>query len=212
MTDFDSADRTGPPKQTKVGRLIAEYGLGDVGAELEQRWTGEDGERDSLRTLADVFNRRMLERAMTDAGMDPLDGEVQNVYRLLTADEVSSGTRTETRARLRREGVDVETLVGDFVTYQAIRTYLKDVRDASYDRDDSGGPEAARSAIDRLIGRTTAVVEQKLRQLQSRNGFSLGTFSVQATVMVYCEGCETQYEVTALLRRGGCDCAATDLE
>ena len=212
MTDSDAADRTGAPKQTKVGRLIAEYDLGDIGVELEQRWTGEDHERDSLRTLADVFNRRLLTRAMTDAGMDLLDGEVENVYRLLTDNEVSSGTRTETEARLQREGIDVEALENDFVTYQAIRTYLKDVRDASYEQDDRGGIETVRSTFDRLIGRTTAVVEQKLQQLQSKDAFSLGTFRVQTANTVYCEDCETQYEVTTLLRRGGCDCTTDSVE
>ena len=101
-------------RRTKVVRLIEEYGLDGIGDELEQRWTGRDVERDSLRTLAAVFNQRLF--GVNMIGMDPLEGEVGNVYRLLTDDEVSSGTGTETETRLRQEGVDVEELRSDFVT------------------------------------------------------------------------------------------------
>ena len=38
---------------TKVARLIEKYELSGMGAELEAAWTGESGERTSLRDLAD---------------------------------------------------------------------------------------------------------------------------------------------------------------
>ncbi|MFC4360331.1 rod-determining factor RdfA [Halobium salinum] len=207
MTDSDSAD---PPSRTKVGRLIGEYGLDGIGEEFERRWTGQSGERDSLRTLADAFNERLLERAMRDAGMDPLEGEVENVYRLLTDEDVSRGVETEVTARLEGEGVDVERLMTDFVTYQAIRTFLKDVRGAEYEADDGDSVERARSSFARLVGRTTAVVEQKLTQLRSSDELTLGSFRVRTAITVYCEDCETQYEVDALLNAGGCECESGD--
>lgn len=210
MSDFDSADGPGDPARVKVGRLIREYSLGDVGAELEERWTGEDGERDSLRTLADAFNERLLERAMLDAGMDPITGEPENVYRILTDDDVSPGVRTETETRLEQQGLDVDTLRTDFVTYQAIRTFLREVRGASYERDAANGIDDVRSVFARLVGRTTAVVEQKLTQLRSSGRLRLGTFHVRTVVTVYCKDCETQYEVTALLDRGGCNCSEAE--
>ena len=40
-------------KNTKVARVIREYGLDGMGAKLEAEWTGEAGERTSLRDLAD---------------------------------------------------------------------------------------------------------------------------------------------------------------
>lgn len=200
MTDGTS------PRRTKVVRLFDKYDLHGVGDELERRWTGQDGERDSLRTLADAFNRQLLETAMLGAGMDPLDGEVENIYRLLTDDDVSSGTKTETETRLRQQGVDVNELRKDFVTYQAIRTYLKDVRDASYEPDTSDGVEKAQSSFDRLIGRTTSVVEQTVGQLRKNDSLRLGKFRIQTTVTVYCEDCDTQYQAATLLERGGCDC------
>lgn len=207
MADSDSTDTGGVSRRTKVGRLIDEYGLDGIGNELERRWTGETGERDSLRTLADVFNERLLERAMLDAGMSPLDGEVANAYRLLTDADVSTGVKTETEARLDRQGVDVERVRSDFVTYQAVRTYLKDVRGASYDSQTGDALERAGSSFARLIGRTTAVVEQKLDQLRSGDALTLGAFTVRTSVSVYCDDCGSEYDVVTLLERGGCDCA-----
>lgn len=206
MTDSDSSD-SGRTRRTKVVRLIEEYELEGIGDELERRWTGQKSERDSLRTLASVFNQRILAQTMTDAGMDPIDGEVQNYYRLLTGEDVSKGTRTETEMRLRQAGIDVETLGTDFVTYQSIRTFLKDIRGVSSpSQDATTSIENARTSFDRLIGRTTTVVEEKLKQFRSSGRLTLGTFHVRTSVTVYCEDCETQYDVTTILNQDGCDC------
>lgn len=201
--DLSSADKS---PTTKVARLLQKYGFDGFGDEIERRWTGQNGKRDSLRTLADVFNQRILRQTMENNGMQPLQGEVENVYELLMGDDVTSGTRTETETRLRQQGIDVEELRGDFVTYQAIRTYLKEVRGVEYDPEETDSVETARASFDRLVGRTTAVVEQKLQSLASTDKLTLGTPRVRTTVSVYCEECETQYDVTALLARGGCDC------
>lgn len=61
---------------------------------------------------------------MEDAGMDPLEGEVENAYRLLTEESVSSGVRTETRKKLERNGDGVNQVEADFVTYRVVRTDL----------------------------------------------------------------------------------------
>ena len=210
MTNTDSSEHAGTPQKIKVSRLIEEYDLSGLGEELERRWTGRSGTRDSLRTLADVFNRRLLAQVMKRAGMDPLDGEVENIYRLLTDDEVSSGVRTEAEARLRHQGIDVDELRADFVTYQAVRTYLKEVRDASYETEATDDAQDVKASFNRLIGRTTAVVEQKLDQLRSSRKLTLGTYRVRTAVTVYCNDCGSQHEVTALLERGGCECLETE--
>lgn len=197
-----------PGRDSKVATLIEEYGLEGLGAELERRWTGAEGERDGLRTLAVAFNRRLLEAAMAEAGMEPLEGEAANLYRLLTGDAATSGTRTETEARLRREGVDVDGLREAFVSYQAVRTYLTGVRGASYEPSD-GGTAAARESVEKLVGRTTAVVRRRLEQLRGE-GLTLGSFRVRTAVTVYCEDCRTRYRAGELLRRGGCDCGRED--
>ncbi|MFC5369191.1 rod-determining factor RdfA [Salinirubrum litoreum] len=206
MTDPTETDESRTVGETKVERLLAKYELDGLGAELEARWTGPPGERESLRTLATAFNRRLLEAAMRDAQLNPLAGEVENLYRQLTSDEVSRGVQTEVETRLAHRGVDVETLDSEFVTYQAIRSYLKDVRGATYETSPSDTYEQGQRQLERLIGRTTAVVEQKLEQFVGAGRLTLGSFHVQTAVTVYCEDCERQYDLSAVLAAGGCDC------
>lgn len=206
-TDTDDVNSEGKA-DNKVARLLEEYGLGsDFGDRLEELWTAEGSERESLRTLADRFNERLLESAMADAGMSTVDGEVANMYRLLTADDVSSGNRTEARRRLAENGIDVEQLERDFVTYQAIRSYLKDYRGAEYE----SGSETTRTdsvieTIQRLKSRTRSVAEKNLEQLRETGRITLGEFRLFIDISVLCEECDTQYEFVELIKRGGCEC------
>jgi hypothetical protein len=185
--------------------LIEEYELDGVGVELETRWTRQD-DRWSLRDLADWFNQQLLKKAIADAGVQPVDGEVANNYRLLADDAVSEGDRVQLRRRLEQAGIDVDTLLDDFVTYQAIRTYLKDVRDATYDYESETRTESVREQVDRLVGRTETVVDGQLTQLERKGELTIGDFRVLVDVRAYCEGCNTQYEIATLLKDGGCDC------
>lgn len=200
----DAADTV----DSKVARLIDSYDLGrSYGDSLEQRWTAEGDERESLRTLADRFNKRLLAAAMTDAGMSTVDGEVANLYRLLTDDDVSGGNRTEARRRLEQRGVDVDTLESDFVTYQAIRSYLTEYRGAEYDAgDDSTRTESVIQTIQRLKSRIRSVAEESLDQLRTTDRITLGEFRLFIDIGVLCEECDAQYGLVELLKRGGCDC------
>lgn len=132
--DDSEPGSSGP--RLKLVRLIDKHDLEGIGAELEQRWTADDEARASLRELAADFNKELLSTAMTETGRQPLDGEVDNVYRHLTTDDLSEGERTRMRRRLEREGVDVEQLRSEFVTYQAVRTYLMKYRAAKYSEPD----------------------------------------------------------------------------
>ncbi|AQL44347.1 hypothetical protein BV210_17200 [Halorientalis sp. IM1011] len=195
---------------SKVARLIDEYGLGGAyGDRLESLWTADGSERESLRALADRFNERLLDAAITDAGMSTVDGEVANIYRLLTDDDVSSGNRIEARRRLEQHGVDVDQLERDFVTYQAIRSYLKEYRDAQYESDSQADrTESVVDTIQRLKSRTRSVAERSLDQLRGTDRITLGEFRLFIDISVHCEECETQYEFVDLVKRGGCECEA----
>ena len=191
----------------KVERVAKAYGLDSLGDELVERWTRENDAM-SLRELAAYFNERVLRAAVEEAGMDPLDGEVENTYRLLSDDDVSSGVQTETRKRLERNGIDVDRAESGFVTYQAVRTYLRDGRDVTYEGPtDEERIESVDEAIKRLENRTTTVTEEKLQQLRDGDRIDLGAFRVLLDLRVFCEDCSTQHEVGELLERGGCDCS-----
>lgn len=207
MVPSDEGTSTGEI-DSKVARLIEQYQLGeDYGEQLETLWTAEPPERESLRSLANRFNRRLLESAMTDAEISSVDGEVDNMYRLLTSDDVSSGNRTEASRRLEQQGVDVAQLEHDFITYQAVRSYLKEYRGAEYEQDtDETRIGSVVETIQQLQSRTKSVAERSLDQLKKTNYLTLGEFRIFVEINVLCENCDSQYSVVELLREGGCDC------
>lgn len=197
------------PTGSKVGRVIREYDLQGLGEELERRWLGVDGERESLRDLADTFNHAVLEAALERAGEQPIEGEIENHYRLLTGDDVSASARAQAETRLGRLGLDVGTVTRDFVSHQAVHTYLTDVRGASLPSDDAS-PEATRTnrheAIRRLRNRLVAVAERSLDSLRRAGHLTLGEFDVIVSLTVYCEDCGTSTTVAELFDNEGCRC------
>jgi hypothetical protein len=202
------ADET-PNEQYKVGRVTVEYGLEELHDELAERWLGDGRDAQSLRELADELNVAVLEAAMDDAGLDPLEGEVRNAYRLLTDDDVSAGMRTQQRSQLEREGVDVDELTSDFVTHQAVYTYLTDALGVSKDREESAtSVEKHDQRVNRLRSRTEAVTESSLNSLTSAGKIHHGDHDVVVDIQVFCHDCGSQYAVSTLLERGGCDCSS----
>ncbi|CAJ51946.1 rod-determining factor RdfA [Haloquadratum walsbyi] len=194
---------------SKVARLIEEYELEGLGADLEARWTGDDNERMSLRDLATFFNQQLLRQALiaADNGTGALDNTVETIYTRLTSDNVSSGVRTDTRSRLEQRGVDINSLESDFVTYQAIRSYLKDWRGAEYQTiSDEAKIQKDLESIQRLMSRTTSVTEERIEKLRETDRIALDAFEVLLDVQVLCQACGDQHSVTELLERDGCPC------
>jgi hypothetical protein len=191
-------------RQSKVERLISEYDLEPLGDELVESWTADE-ERMSLRELASHFNRRLVAATLEEVGA--VDVEPEPVYEVLTDDEVTSGRRTELRTRLEQAGVDVESLEQSFVSYQAIRSYVKDVRDAELEQpSDEEQIETERDTIQRLISRTQSVAEKKLHHLHNTGRIALGDIRLTVDVSVYCRDCGTRRSVAELLDQGGCEC------
>ncbi|MGM0592635.1 MAG: rod-determining factor RdfA [Halobacteriota archaeon] len=204
-----SPSPTGRSKpNSKVDRVISKYDLSGLGERLEAYWIGDADEQFSLRQLAVYFNQRVLRKAMIDAGMDPLKGEVENTYNLLTDDDVTGGVRTQAEKALQREGIDVDELTRDFVSHQAVHTYLTKYRGVSRGENETEEDQVEKGieAIQRLKSRVTAVTEKTLTTLKNTGRITLGEFDVLVDVRVFCSDCGTQYEVSELLRQRGCDC------
>jgi hypothetical protein len=197
-----------PETNSKVGRLIEEYELDGLGRELEEYWTGDREEKYSLRSLAAYFNRQLLRRTMEEAGLNPIENDVESTYQLLTDDDVSEGVRIQRKRRLERDGIEVDELTSDFVSHQAIHTYLTKYRGASHETDDDSDPvEKSIETLQRLESRTEAVSENTIERLGNGNDIEIGEFDVLVDTRVLCQDCGTDYEVTELLERGGCDCS-----
>lgn len=194
-------------RELKVSRVLREHDLEHVRDSLAARWVGEEGPRRSLRELADDVNRAVLESALEGAGLRPLDGEVENLYRLLTDDDVGAAQRTEAEAKLERNGLEPDALRSDFVSHQSVHTYLREHQGVQLSSTDDGD-RAARAAetIQRTSGRLRSVTERTLERLDV--DLTLGRSDVFVSIQVYCDDCGRQFEAEELLARGGCDCDA----
>jgi hypothetical protein len=205
-----STDSNGSAKQkskSKLAKLLLKYDLPELGAELEARWTADPDERMSLRDLADYVNKEFLIATIDDPTV--LDEDIETYYQLLTGDDVSTGTRIQVKNQLAETSVDVEELLDDFVSRQAIHTYLTKERDAAYQRDqpdENERIEARIQAVQRLKSRVQQVTEAVITELESADILSTGTPHVSVFVRVDCHECGQEYSLTEFLKDGGCNC------
>jgi Flp pilus assembly secretin CpaC len=194
-------------RSCKVERVCAERNLPTLAERLVERRTATDA---SLRDLERFFNREVLAAAMRTAGMELLEDEAANVYRLLTAEDVSHAARTEARDRLARAGVDVDAVTDDFVTYGTIRTHLRECAGIETRREATVDAATVRDTVFTLFGRTEAVTERELSRLAETEAFDAGELTVSLTARVACERCGEEYGLHRLLERGGCGCGDSE--
>ncbi|MFB6169485.1 MAG: rod-determining factor RdfA [Haloferacaceae archaeon] len=203
----DEADDERPPPRGKVERVIRQYDLPDLGDTLVERWQADDDRSASLRELETEFNVAVLEARMETAGLSPLESECRNLYRLLTDDDVSSGVRTRAVRRLQRADIDVDELRSDFVSHQAIHTYLTKHRNVTDGGDTSRvSPDDVADTVRRLVGRTRAVTRGSIERLRAADRIAVGEFDVTVDVRVYCADCGSTSGLATFLSEGGCQC------
>ncbi|GAB3688134.1 hypothetical protein GCM10028857_21960 [Salinarchaeum chitinilyticum] len=195
------------PPDNKVARVIDEYDLDGWGQRLEDRWTGADGDRESLRDLAASLNRAVFETALDRSGISMTDRDAGSAYETLTDDSVSQADRLRKERELEQEGLDVDAVRSDFVTHQTIHTYLTSERGASLP-ETPPRPEREADSIQRLQGRATVVVESTIDRLIDRDALTDHEYEVFADVQVVCEDCGTSYDAADLVREGGCTCSS----
>lgn len=186
--------------RSKVARVIEEYDLEGVGAELERRWLATDDRGMSLRDLADYFNRRVLEAAIDRSDLSLLDVDVDTIYEQLTGDDVSGGVRTRVERRLERNDVDVSALTSDFVSHQSVHTYLREYREV--EQPETPPEERRRAALERiqkLQDRSAAVTEDALEGLQREGLVPEGNLDVLVDIRVTNTDTGEQYNVFDLL-------------
>jgi hypothetical protein len=198
---------TDPAPSCKIDRTAAAYDLPMEAERLEEYWTRDDN-RYSLRDLAVYFNHQLLRGAMEQAGLNPLDGEVENTYRLLTEDNVSQGMRTQARNRLQKHDIDVDQLQSDFVSYGTVRRHLKRCLGAEREPTDTDDDpvKIAAQRIAALQNRTVAVTENTLSQLSSTDELTAGEIDVFVDITVSCSECGMHAPVREFIDSDGCNC------
>lgn len=191
----------------KIDRVIERRALDGLDEEFRRRREDDDA---SLRALESFFNRRVLEQALREHRVETLQGEVANTYRLLTGDDVSAGARTEAVERLERNGVDTAALLEEFVSYQTVRTHLRDCLGVDTSREATTEPSDARDTVFGLLSRAETVTDQTLSRLRSTGALHTGDLDVAVNARVACRDCGREYTVSELLERGHCECHVPD--
>lgn len=201
------------PTRCKVGSVAVKYSLEDVCRELEQYWTGErgDGRRHSLRKLATYFNRNVLLAALDEEDERLSDGEVGRLALALQRSTEDGTDHAESAEELRRRGVDVDSLRSDFVSHQAVHTYLKKYRDVdSPDRQDHRDDVDRRTRnvrkIERLNSRSSAVASDALEVMRNAGEIAVGDLEVRSVVWVRCRDCGGRFRFDELVSRTTCEC------
>ncbi|MDQ2074502.1 hypothetical protein RBH20_18385 [Haloarcula sp. H-GB4] len=206
QTNNETGDAGRSPTSFKVGRIIEEYDLDGLGEELKARWTGEEGERTSLRDLADLFNKRLLREMLVNNGQNPIQSEVERKYENMTGD-VSAGVKADARSALEHSGVDVDELQSNFVTHQSVHTYLTEYHNAELEKPEGAEKvEKALETIRRLQSRTLAVTDNTVSRLSKTDQLSTGELEVFVDISVTCTDCGQGYNIGDLLLEGECDC------
>lgn len=187
----------------KVCRVLDEYGLRRYEDRLVEQWTDDSSNRKGYRALAKDLNVTLLRNEMDRAGLETLGEEALSKYERLRDDTV---TATEVRNILLQEGVPVERLEDDFVSYGVVRTHLVECLDLEPPRA-SGDWE--RDAIAIAADRAEEKASEAVRSLLNKDALAVGDdASVHASIEVECEACHTRVPVERALRRGHvCQCS-----
>ncbi len=187
----------------KVGRTAEQYGLDGLDELLRER----RAEGASLRRLETVVNEAALRSALEAADTDVFR-DAETIYRNLTSEDVSAGVRTETEAWLSRVGVDPAELDADFVSYQTVRSHLRECLDVDTARDSSLSVDDAEGTVEWARSRSEGIIGRTIERLDDTDGFHSGTVDVTQVVRVSCRDCGASYPVERFLDRGGCDCGS----
>jgi hypothetical protein len=190
----------------KVCRVLGERELDHYDDRLLAEWRGESGPRKGYRALARWLNVTLLRREMDKAGLLTLGDEAESKYDRLTGDDTSA---TEIASMLDREGIDIDALRSDFVSYGVIRTHITECLGAEYEPEESSDWE--REAIDIAREHSTGKIRDAVRSLR-RKGDLLGgeNVSVHIDAKIECESCQTRLPLWRALQRGRiCNCDQT---
>jgi hypothetical protein len=201
-------DTERPQPQRKVGILLHEYDLDNLRDNLGAMWLGEDGyEEMGIRKIAKQINIQIVKENLKEVD-DPLEGEAENVYDLLTQDE--SGIKVSQENKLERMGIDPETLQRDFVSRSSVHRYLTDVLRLSKKSESTDPVERSRRMTEKFQSRTETILSSHMSRLAESDEFRLGNPEVTVNYSVYCSECDSQYDVYESLDRGGCNCSESE--
>ena len=95
---------------------------------------------------------------------------------------------------------------GAFVSYQTVRTHLKECLGVETNRESRLTVADARGTIEWARSRSEGIVERTLERLASADEIDAGDVDVTHVVRVDCSRCGTTAPVDEFVDGGGCNC------
>lgn len=188
--------------ECKVCRVLEERNMQRYEDRLVDQWQAEGPERKGYRQLAVWLNVTMLRREMDRAGLSTLGQEAASKYeRLHSTDE---SVAQEVAVGLSSEGIDIERLREDFVSYGVIRTHLRECLDLEYTAE-SGDWEA--DTIEMARDYAERKISEAVRSLSNKGQLKRDEIEVDVSIDIECETCHAVIPIDRAMRRGYiCDC------
>lgn len=194
-------------KTCKVEIAKYRYGFDDIDDELKEKYEDEDA---SFRELEQYLNTKIIETVLDRNNIDYLPGEAENYRRILLeeTDNITIANVRNAEYRLENQGVDVDQLEEDLVSYHTMGTHLRDcIGVDTSQKSKEIDIESGENTIGSLISRTDAVINRTLERLRDTGKLSLGEFTVNVSARVTCEECGRTTNVFELTENGGCECS-----
>lgn len=172
--------------------------MGRYEDQLVDQWQAESLQRKGYRQLATWLNIMMLRREMDRAGLSTLGNEPKSKYERLQSDNKT--VAAEVRTDLRNEGINVDSLEADFVSYGVIRTHLREC--LSVERE-ATATDWESDSIEYTREHATEKLTDAVQSLVNKGKLSAcGDVKIHVTFEVECEDCHIRVPIDRALRRG----------
>lgn len=191
-----------PGCNCKVGRVAEAYDLTELDAKLEKRYVTEDS---SLRDLSEYINTQVIGVVLEDSGAD-IVGNPGSIYQTLRDDDGPPERRANIRDQLTYSGVNMESVISDFVSHQTVRAHLRDCLDIDTTRGGVDNIEEARDVINWARERDEEIIYRVFERLNHQGILNIGDLEVSHTIRIACVDCGKSYRPDDILSEGACDC------
>ena len=168
---------------------------------LLQRWNGEDGRpSDGYRPLTEWFNKRLLKRVYDRQNRETTGVRVESEYEALRSDDEL--TKQELRDDLRSDGIDIDAVRSDMVSWSTMRHHLNDCLEGSKDAgtaDSDWERESVRIASERVEAKAAEAVQSLVTKRRIADGSNVG---ISVDVNLSCPVCHVKTPFSEAIERG----------
>jgi hypothetical protein len=183
----------------KVGRVVEEYDIGGIDAELVDRWLAGS----SVRALTESFNTAVIDRALDESRTGQPRWSRRPIYDLFTTKDPNESNEIEMRRTLERDGIDVERLESSMVSHQTLYRHFTAClgRSKQTERSRADRRRSARETIFSLQERLRQVTETTINGLNHESE----EWDALVDLRILCDACGSSMDVETALS-DGCDC------